>query len=165
MDILIVHLLSITPMPCPLALSNQGATMICWMQSSIFLKPRIYYQLGIHANQKLNPLSLPSFSSNVILSRNWMQEEETNLLTSSSSSSFTPFRPSTTLPMSCPLALGCWEEWRIWRSHVTVKPYVTKKPTTSPRITPRCLNANDREPVIHAQVVFPLVPLRTRRQT
>ena len=51
-DIPIVRYVSITsPMPCPLALNNQGATMICSMQSSMFLKPRIYCQLGIHANQ------------------------------------------------------------------------------------------------------------------
>ena len=60
---------NLAKMPCPLALSNQGTTMICWMQSSISLKPRIYYQLGIHTNQQLSSLSLPSFSSNVILPR------------------------------------------------------------------------------------------------
>jgi hypothetical protein len=67
-DILIVHFLSATlPVPCTLALSNQRATVICWMQSNIFLKPRLYYQLSIQAIQQLNTLSLPSFSSNVIL--------------------------------------------------------------------------------------------------
>ena len=65
MTIPVGHLLSInSPMLYPLASSNQGAKLIYWIQSSIFLKPRIYHQQGIHTNHQSDYRSL-SFSSTV----------------------------------------------------------------------------------------------------